>query len=217
MKKSLIVTLITIMFSASSYGSLMIEPYLGYTFGGGEQDLGGNSKYDYSYHHPMLGLRLGGSLLGFMAGLDYSGSLLSSFSMDVEQKAGSSTTDYNDDVNKTQFGLFVGYDFPILLRAWATYYLSAKLEGESAVAAGTNQIYTTNYSESGSGIGFGVGFTPLPLISVNLEYRKFTYDEWENSTGNPSSGTFGDSTYPTYKDVELTEILLSVSLPFDLL
>tara|TARA_Y100000780_G_scaffold232591_1_gene267920 strand:- start:15381 stop:15959 length:579 start_codon:yes stop_codon:yes gene_type:complete len=181
---ALIIALFT--FSSATQAGALIEPYLGYGIGSGDRN-----NTDYDYNTPQFGARLGYQMLGLMGGIDYS--LAPEFDLEAETAGSTSKI----DTDKNQLGLFVGYEFPILLRAWATYYLSSKLETTSATA-------TTEYS--GGGYALGVGFTGLPFVSLNLEYRMFSYDEVE-------TGSFKGDLDP---ELELNEIFLSVSLPLNI-
>jgi hypothetical protein len=203
MFRSLIVFLLLnlFVFAPHTRAGVLVEPYLGFAIGGdGDTTVIGNN-YDTSYSSVTLGGRLGYQFLGFMAGLDYS---MQNFSL--KSQIGSNTA-VKDDVKKNQLGVFVGYDFPILLRAWGTYYVSGSLEGKEANAA-TGQVFSSNDKFSGgSGYALGVGFTGLPFVSVNLEYRTMEYDKFTRTDN--ANASYG-------KKLNLSEILLSVSLPLDL-
>lgn len=140
MKKILIAMMIMVAgFNASA--GIMVEPYLAYNLVG-DFDNVDTSGVNY-------GARLGYSLPAlFSLGLDYN----------------MGTYDHDGtDVDHTKFGAFVAVDLPILARAWASYYFSAKAE------AGASEV-------DGDGFGLGVGLTMLPFVSLNLEYRSLSYD-----------------------------------------
>lgn len=198
-------TLVFILMSLFAFvpqakAGILIEPYLGYSFAGSGDMTLGDDKVESDFSSVTMGGRLGYQTLGVMFGLDYS---FQSFDM-------TSTTNGNeveDGTKKNQLGVFVGYDFPILLRAWATYYVNATMEGRDAAAA-NNQIYdNTDSFENGSGYALGVGFTGFPFLSINLEYRTIEYDQYEIS---------GNSVSNYNEKLDLSEILLSVSVPFNL-
>lgn len=174
-------------FSGAARASLLIEPHVGYI-------LGGNADYngaDVSYNGPDYGARLGGQWLGVMAGLDYTHS---TFAADFKTTAGSGELERKRDM----IGIFAGYNFPILLRAWATYYFSAKTSNTQTNSFGTNGNYT-----KGNATELGIGFTGLPFLSLNLSYRMSTHDENQAGSINP--------------ELETKEIVLGVSAPFTLL
>ncbi|POB13237.1 MULTISPECIES: outer membrane beta-barrel protein [unclassified Halobacteriovorax] len=119
--------------------------------------------------------------------LGYSLPMLVSFGLDYNM--GSYTIDGatgDVDADTTNLGVFVAVDLPILLRGYASYYFSSDIEASGA-------------SFDGSGIAVGVGFTMLPFVSLNLEYRAMSYD--------------GAGGFP---DFDGKEILVGVSLPLDL-
>lgn len=187
------------VFSGNTKAGILVEPYLGYSLAGSGDSTFGTTKYDHSYSTPTLGGRLGYGMLGFMAGIDYS---MQTFGL--ESEVGS--TKFDDDVSKSQLGIFVGYQLPILLRVWGTYFLSSKIEGDDSQASGT--LFDSRYEFSdGGGYALGAGFTGLPFVSINLEYRTLEYDK----------GELSGATITNYNEkLDLSEILLSVSLPLDL-
>lgn len=194
MRKSFIVALVGLFMSLNASAGLLVEPYLGYRFGSGEDS--NTPKSEYSYSSPLLGARLGYQFLGLMAGIDYSMGL---GAFELEEKG---STPSKHDFTESSFGLFVGYDFPILLRAWATYYLSNTLKGDSTAVDGDKY--------KGNGYGLGVGFTGLPFVSLNLELRKFTWDEYFDNSAGTTAKLSGAN------EVDITEVVFSVSLPLDL-
>lgn len=160
---------------------VLIEPLLGYNLGSkidfdGEDYSGGSGR--------AFGGRLGYQNLGFQLGVDY---LNSTIDMD--------DNDFDDDVKLSEWGGFVGFEFPILLRVYAGYIFSAT--GETKNGDGVKTEMT-----DGSGAKFGVGFTGLPFVDINLEYRKGSFSEWE--VGNVD----GDG------EVDYSSYMISISLPF---
>jgi len=177
--------------SLSANAGFLVEPYLGYKVGSGDQ--GGVTPIDYTLNGPSLGGRLGYQFLGLMGGVDYS---FGSIDLEAAVTVAGVETKSTSSQDQKDLGVFLGYDFPILLRAWATYYLSSKL------------TQSNDDENSGGGYGLGVGFTGLPFVSLNVEYRALSYDEFFNSsTGQTSTRA---------NKIENKEILFSVSLPLDL-
>ena len=78
---------------------ILIEPFIGYEM----SDLKGNGPDDEATGTNM-GLRLGMTTFGFMYGGEYSKG-----SLNVEYADGSP----DDDLDTTDIGLFIGYEFPI--------------------------------------------------------------------------------------------------------
>ncbi len=200
MKFSKIIIALTFLFTFSANAGFLVEPYLGYSFGSQSFDVSNsgvlNGKYEFSHNGYRAGARLGYQFLGFMGGIDYG---IGSFGRSVDSLP-SGVTATSEDESFSQFGIFAGYELPILFRFWATYYVSAEWEGKDS-----------KDENSGSGFGLGAGFTGLPFVSLNLEYKSFTMDETKD-------GTTGFVTkYPTstLSDTSINEIVLSVSLPLD--
>ncbi len=144
-----------------------LEPYLGYGFGDGDY---GSYSVDKE-NGPAYGMRFGGSLLGLMAGYEYS-----IFKGDLDLKAGNTTISYESDVS--MHGLFAGYQFPsvipLLGKVWGTYYFA----GETEITA-TGQDTTKADIDSGYALGLGLAPIPIPLpflsLHFNLEYRHLDY------------------------------------------
>lgn len=118
-------------------------------------------------------------------GLDY---LYSSIDM--------SSGDFNKDLETRELGAFLGYKFPILFRIYGGYIF---------LADGISRINSTGFElNNGKGLKVGLGFTLLPFIDINLEYRRMTYDEAE-------LGPLKIST-----DTDYEALMLGLSLPLNL-
>lgn len=166
--------------ASASHASLLIEPHIGYNVSGT-----GESGLDVDYSGPQYGARLGYQSFGFMLGMDYTKG-----SGEYESKVGGVTT--KQDYDTDDIGAFVGYEFPILLRVWGTYYFSSKMElkGGGDYSGDTKEL--------------GVGFTALPFLSLNLMYRLVNHDEVKG--GGVTRNV----------DMDYKEIVVGVSLPFNL-
>lgn len=168
-------------YTTQANAALLIEPVVGYSYGKFNSELsalGTSDKDDSTLKGLSYGGRLGYQNLGFQLGLDYLASTL-----DVE----------GDDFKTSEFGGFVGFEFPILVRVYAGYVFS----GTGTLGADTGDIDL----EGGSGPKIGVGFTLLPFLDINLEYRRITYDTYDL----PASTSF---------DADYSATMLSFSLPF---
>ncbi len=174
--------------SFNAKAALLIEPVIGYNL---------NSKLEMKFDDAIAaaamndnlsggrgaayGGRLGYQQLGFQLGLDYLNSTISG-------------GDFDDDMKINEWAGFIGYEFPILFRVYAGYIFSGtgktKINGDSS----------TLKKESGTKLG--VGFTGLPFIDINLEYRRATWTEF-SSGGTDYDGKFSYST-----------IMLGLSVPF---
>ena len=164
----------------SAQAGILIEPYIGYFAGKSKQA----TQTTLNVKGPGYGARLGYTKLGFMIGLDY--------------QTGSQTNDASPnhfDLTPTNVGAFVGYQLPILLRAYAGYNFIAKVKGTNP----SNHI-----AYSGNGVKVGVGFTALPLVSINIEYLLTTFDH--DDDGNQA----------LTNKINSDMVGLTVSLPLDL-
>lgn len=175
-----LVALTAIGFTQTAQAELLIEPVLGwsanqhYNLSRGENYTSGNGV---SY-----GGRLGFQKAGFQVGADF---LQSSIDM--------SSHDFNNNVDSTEWAGFVGFEFPVLFRVYAGYIFSAEADSD------LNR--TTVKFEDGTGGKIGLGFTLLPFVDLNLEYRRGTYDKTK-------IGGFDSN-----QDTDFEALMFSVSLP----
>lgn len=186
-KLSLTLLLASIIgFSSSAKADLLIEPLIGYSLGKSEFDFTFNQGTDtdsQSIKGPSYGGRLGYQNLGFQLGVDYLAS-----NMDFD----------GDDFKTSELGGFVGFEFPILFRVYVGYVFSGKGELSSDDVAATTVKF-----EKGTGPKFGIGFTLLPFLDINLEHRMIKYDTY--SVGDVNN---------TKIDHSYSATMLSFSLPF---
>ncbi|MCB0350400.1 MAG: outer membrane beta-barrel protein [Bdellovibrionales bacterium] len=154
--KKLFIAMAIAMFGASqAQAGFMIEPYLGYETGSSTS----SGSADEDYTGTLFGARLGYSMMGFMFGADYM-----TASGTIEQTGG------DLDLKTTDLGAFVGYEFPIMFRIYLSYMFDSKATPDGV-----------GYDFEGSATRFGIGYTGLPFVAINLEMIKRTYDE--TSTG----------------------------------
>lgn len=199
--KCILLTILLTTLVNKSFAGLLIEPYLGLALNGDGEYTKSGDKGNQDYSSFTYGGRLGYSTLGLMAGLDYS---RQSFDLTTKETGSVET---KDGVDKSQLGLFVGYKFPVMLKVWGTYFFNGTVEGNE-IDNGNRFLTNLDKFEDGSGYGLGVGFTALPFISLNLEYRNIEYSKI-------SSNGVNEANKYTEKP-NLSEILLSVSAPFNL-
>jgi hypothetical protein len=182
--------------STPANSSLLIEPHIGYNLSSSTTINTIVSKYSGVQY----GARLGAQYFGVMGGFAYNHSTYK-LKTTIPSLA---ITDEPTDSKKDDLGIFVGYSAPILLRAWIGYYFSSK-----QTATSTSTLYTTGDYLSGKTTEFGVGFTGLPFLSLNLVYRMVTLDKsYDVATGVTSDQD------PKFSP---KEIVLGVSFPFTLL
>lgn len=137
--RQLILTL-TLLIGLSAYqaqADLLIEPFAGYETGKVKDN---NSNADADYKGMSYGLRLGLKMMGFGVGAEYGGGAL-----DTDETPSSKFTFKN-------MGAFVSYDFPIMLRAYLTYFFAADTDIDNTPVA----------TLKGSGYRLGVGWTSSP-------------------------------------------------------
>ena len=170
--------------SNSAKARFLIEPHIGYNLNSSTVWGGMTNEYTGAEYGGRFGLQY----LGLMGGLNYTHS---DFDVKSTNDSGLTTTPYKRD----EIGGFVGYKFPVLLRAWLGYNFSNK-------AKETNGDYI-----KGTSTELGLGFTGFPLISINLVYRMHSYDEVSDS----------GVTSTIDNKFEPKEIVIGVSLPFTLL
>jgi hypothetical protein len=114
-------------------------------------------------------------------------------------------TSDKDDKKRDELGVFVGYKFPVLVRAWVGYNFLAK---ETQTALGPTSSTRVGDYNKGHSKEIGVGFTGLPFVSINLSYKMLSYNTNFDPGANKTS-----SINPKY---EPKEIVLGVSIPLNL-
>ncbi len=173
---------------------LLLEPVVGYNLGLNgkihEADLGGGVTVQEDKFSggggPAFGGRVGFQKLGFQVGLDYLNSKIN-----PDDKA------FKGALNINEWAAFVGFEFPILFRVYGGYIFSA--DGTGKTKGPPDEKLTM---KNGSGLKAGIGFTLLPFLDINLEYRRGTFSEWKSG----STKVDGDIDYSTY--------MIGLSLPF---
>lgn len=181
----LFILVLAFLIIPQSQAGVLLEPVLGYSFGKFEID--GPNTSEEKTNGVSMGGRLGYQNLGFQLGLDY---LRSSLNVD--------DNDFKENLNTSEWALFAGFEFPILLRVYAGYIFSATGESETDSGTGKEDL---KFSD-GTGMKLGVGFTGLPFVDINVEYRKGTYGE------DKIGATKSD------RDTDFSAIMIGVSLPF---
>ncbi|NUN05323.1 MAG: hypothetical protein HUU57_06145 [Bdellovibrio sp.] len=180
MKKLLGMFAVMMAFANVANAGILIEPYLGmesgkYTSGTGD------GKTEFTN----MGVRVAYTLpvlvwIGADATIGMSGKYKPDSGGDVDAK-------------RTSIGAVVGVDLPILLRAWAGVGLSNEIKVDSA----DNVKYKGGYTK------FGIGFTGLPFVSLNLELIKDDFKDFTSDLGS------GDA------DLKNDSYMFSVSLPLE--
>lgn len=178
MKKILsVICFLFILGQGSAKADLLLDPYIGYGIGQQELEQSGVTA-EYTQTGTMMGARVGWQSLGLMIGADigHAPTLTQELTLAALGGVKGTETEYSG----TYMGAFIGYDFPILVRAWATYFFDITYSPE------------TGDDTTATGTSFGVGFTGLPFVSLNAEYRMLSFDD---------------------SDLESSEVFLSASIP----
>lgn len=190
LKKFGFLTVFIFALASSAKASILIEPLVGYSMAAKVE------VENYKTYSGGSGLSYGGRFgyqnLGFQLGVDY---LKSTLDMDHKH--------FKNDFESSEFAGFIGYEFPILLKVYAGYIFSGQAESKGFVNPTTTLVQKADFN-GGTGGKLGVGFTILPFLDINLEYRQLTYDE------------FNLGGVKRIEEVNYSAYLLSVSLPFNI-
>lgn len=196
--RSFCLLLLSILFIQTASAGILIEPQLGYIVSGKGDYTDSGVKVSGKYNGVQYGARLGYQVLGLMGGLSYQAATYTTSLTCALCTPTSAKVDYKQDA----FGVFVGYNAPILIRAWIGYNFSVK------ETSSTSNTYVTNGDWSkGHSTELGVGFTGLPFLSVNVIYRMLSYTKVYDNNTKTTSSVSGNSP---------KEIALAVSAPFNL-
>jgi hypothetical protein len=193
-----ILLVLTFLITSNLFAGVLIEPYLGYRTGSTEQTIDG-TKYEKDLSGHVIGARLGYGFMGLSFGLQYEIGA-------VEYEQTKPTSAPGTDYDTTALGAFIGFGVP-LFRVWGTYFFSA----DSEVSKNNPAEEDVKGDEAnGKGFALGAGFTGLPFLALNLEYRMITIDEVSSSGTTYALPIQGNS------EVDVKEIIFSVSVPLDL-
>ena len=81
--------------------------------------------------------------------------------------------------------------------------------------SGTTESASDSVEIEGKGYALGAGFTGLPFVAVNLEYRAITYDKIKQRNGTTVTLPYSIAGTAVMNEIEAKDIVLSVSLPLD--
>ncbi|MBF0359712.1 MAG: hypothetical protein HQK49_01805 [Oligoflexia bacterium] len=202
---TLLSILFTLLISINTvHAGILFEPLVGYALNGqvSQKFIEGGTTYKFTYTGIGYGFRFGYSGVGFMGGLQAD--------MINEEWKGKEplATGINDEKSKfngLNLGLFIGYHLPSILRFWGTFYAYDKYTKTDDVGAYSKDDYLL-----GMGYSLGIGVAPIPILSINVEYRNFMLDK-----------IYIKADSKLYKldkgrDVSKSEIFVSVSFPLGL-
>lgn len=165
--------------SSNANAGIHLEPYAGMLVSGELSDSSGTTDFDSGMGY---GLRLGYGMLGLSFGVDY---MMTSVGVDVNPPY---------DIDGTDLGAFVAYEFPVMLRVYAIYGFSSSWESS----------HSTPTTLTGKAMRFGVGYTGLPFVAINVEMWDHDFDEQEFAGNTTSVSVSGKAT------------MLNLSFPFSL-
>lgn len=175
-----------------TYADILIEPVIGYSIGEfktqTETSYSTVSESNDSLNGFTYGGRLGLQILAVQLGLDFLGGFLS---IDGEKKK----------INEV--GAFVGYKFPAFLRIYAGIVPFASAEGEE---------YTVG-TITGAGYKIGLGFSLLPSLNLNIEWRsiKNLYHNDLDSTSVESNSKSSVSNQTI--EAQYSALMIAFSIP----
>jgi hypothetical protein len=160
-----------VVLTSVSANAILIEPFIGWQTG--DFELGNAATKDVD------GIEFGGRLgITFVEVFNIGGE----FSKGTLSDDDSPSTDYDT----TDAGIFFSFEFPILVRAYATYFLSSVADPDSG-----------QKFEGDGGFRLGIGFTGLPFVSINIEQILRKYDERGSSS----------------VDLEIKTTMIGISVP----
>lgn len=166
------------VFGYQAQAGLHLEPYLGYNVGALQVKVAGQDIGD-AMSGVLLGARVGYSLPLFYVAADYS------LGSGLKSEVSASSV----DIDVSRLGVVAGFTGLPMFDFYGGYLLNTTVK--------VDQTGVPDFK--GSGLKVGVGFTMLPLISINAEYIMNNYDD---------DGAM--------KDIKETAAVVSVSLPLDL-
>lgn len=137
-----LVVLMTALIGLSAQAGVLVEPYLGIATAGDGKSKSGSTRVEYDHDiAPTAGLRAGYSMWGAMLGLDAS---YQKTTVESQSLVSTSIIPYGEsDIDKTQVGVFLGYNLPMPMRVWVSYYFMGemKFENDSKFTSGNGYAF----------------------------------------------------------------------------
>lgn len=181
--------------SSAAHAGILIEPYLGYGFGSLDyKTVGASQEYTDNMSGPGYGLRLGYQFILPWVALDYTGY------SGTGKPGAPGEKDY--DYSGNSLGAVVGVDLPVMFRFWAGYGFSNNFTQKGTDGA-------ADIKAKGTYTKVGVGWTALPILSINFEYQM---NDWKKVDAGAGEVDMKD-VFSTFKH---NMYLISISAPFDL-
>ncbi len=202
--KILVFAMLLVLAIPVAQAGLHLEPYVGYLSGKSKVTILGTEVKD-TYKTAMIGARVGLGMMGVSAGVDYS---MSPGTFELKQDTPATSAGPDKEKYKN-LGIFVAFKFPVLFRVWGTYFLNSEMKVDT-VGAGTGS--SVDDKLKGKGFAVGAGFTGLPIVAINLEYRRITFDELDDG----ATGVTTSLPTAAVSEFKTNEVMLSISAPFNL-
>lgn len=188
MKISKLIVLFFLVIPFNANAGFLLEPYVAKSLSGDWKTSG--SKEDASMS--VTGVKMGyHSPTGFLVG----GDLQLGIGEYDNLVAGLASS----DAAQVAISGFVGYQTAMGLRGYIHYFFSSAVVADDILA---------ELELRGKGFKFGVGYSVLPWLAVNLEYHMMTYDEYKNTTTTNFA-----SLDPKMKN---NFVMVGVSFPFNI-
>ena len=170
--------LISFFLTLSANAKLFLEPYMGFGKATSEQISNPSVTFDSFSINPGLKVGMATMLRLVSAGIEisYQDSMVENPREEL-------------NLERMDYALFAGFDFPVLFRVFGKYILQSNLD------IGNTEIVNP------SGYGLGLGYTGLPFLSLNLEYRNLSWNKIRTND------------FEANNDGEISEVILSLSLP----
>jgi hypothetical protein len=178
------------LFTQHSYAGIMIEPYLGYAAGTVDTKDTNDVSVSNAQAASTYGLRLGAKVLMAWLALDYMASNGTATPNDSSAKF---------DFSTTSLGATAGVNLILGLRLFAGYGFSNDL---------TLKKTAGDVSAKGTYTKAGIGISPIPFLSFNLEYIMSKYSKVNIGTGKGL-----EELATNYKSFDNNTLMATVSIP----
>jgi hypothetical protein len=180
-----------VCFGSRANAALLLEPGVAYHNGTFDQGNGNTGKINGIGLNTRAALSLPVVFVG----------------LDLTYLFGTSAADSGSsyDTTAVALGPVVGASLPLMpLRFWLSYYM---LDYMTLKKPADLVIPAHDEISSGSAIKLGVGYTLIPLLSLNLEYTMHTFTKFENKATNTTSDLSPNA--------KVNEFILSATIPLD--
>lgn len=180
----------TTLLTQHCYAGILIEPYLGYAAGSVDTKSTANVSVSNVQTASTYGLRLGVKVLMAWLAMDYMAS------------NGTATPDDSSakfDFSTTSLGATAGVNLILGLRLFAGYGFSNDL---------TLKKTAGDVSAKGTYTKAGIGISPIPFLSFNLEYIMSKYSKVNIGTGKGL-----EDLETNYKSFDNNTLMATVSIP----